>query len=130
MSNRARERSRATAVIAAAVALIAVSAAVISQAASRSRGETLRAAGGAKTVAVELGDLYVKPSSITVPAGTDLTLEVSNKGAVPHDLAREGAEPKTPLLDPGGKATLRAGKVTARPGSGAPSPATRRRAWC
>lgn len=119
MTNRARERNRATAVIAAAVALIAVSAAVISQAASRSRGETVTtgggevAAAGAKTVAVELGDLYVKPSSITVAAGTDLTLEVTNKGAIQHDLAREGAEPKTPLIGPGGKATLRAGKVTA-----------------
>jgi nitrite reductase (NO-forming) len=119
VSNRANGRSRATAVIAAAVALIAVSAAVISQAASHSQRGTVAAGGGelaaagAKTVTVTLGDLFVKPSSITVPAGTDLTLEVTNTGAMQHDLAREGGEPKTPLLDPGGKATLRAGKVTA-----------------
>lgn len=111
--------------IAVAVALVAASAAVISQAASRSRGQTVRAAGGelaaagAKTVAVQLGDLFVKPSTMTVPAGTDLTLKVTNTGAMQHDLAREGAEPKTPLLDPGGKATLQAGKVT-----------TTTRFWC
>jgi plastocyanin len=117
MSRRSRERSRATAVIAAAIALVAVSAAVISQAASRNRGRPVAAvgesaaAGTPRTVDVELGDLYVKPASLTVAAGTDLTLAVANHGAIQHDLALGGGDPRTPLLDPGATARLRVGKV-------------------
>src|SRR3546814_8932753 len=39
------------------------------------------ASGGPQTVEIELGDLYVKPSSIEVPAGTELTVVVTNAGA-------------------------------------------------
>ncbi|MER3453390.1 MAG: nitrite reductase [Acidimicrobiia bacterium] len=107
------ERLRITAVLAAAVVLVAVSAAVITQAASRSGdgGGAPAAANQRRTVAVELGDLYVKPSALTLAEGTDLTLEVVNKGAIEHDLAVAGGEPKTPLLRPGARAILHVGVV-------------------
>ena len=75
-----------------------------------SNGATSAAsAGGApKTVAIELGDLFVRPSSIDIPAGTDLTLEVTNTGAMPHDLKLEG-ETGTALLDPGAHEVIQLG---------------------
>lgn len=41
---------------------------------------------------IELGDLYIKPSAIEVPAGAKVTLHVTNKGAQDHNLALEGAD--------------------------------------
>jgi nitrite reductase (NO-forming) len=49
---------------------------------------------------VELGDLYVRPSSVEVAPGTELIVNVTNAGAVPHDLKLLG-ETGTDLLDPG-----------------------------
>ncbi|HEX4868535.1 MAG TPA: multicopper oxidase domain-containing protein [Acidimicrobiales bacterium] len=49
---------------------------------------------------VELGDLFVKPSSVDVPAGTELIVRVRNTGAMAHDLKLQG-ETGTELLDPG-----------------------------
>jgi nitrite reductase (NO-forming) len=54
-------------------------------------------------VEVELGDLYVKPASITVPAGTTVTFKVENRGAMQHDLKVDGTE-GTEMLQPGEKA--------------------------
>src|SRR5690606_26994942 len=48
---------------------------------------------------VELGDLYVEPSSVEVPAGTELIVNVTNAGAMPHDLKL--GETGTAMLDPG-----------------------------
>jgi nitrite reductase (NO-forming) len=63
------------------------------------------------TVQIELGDLYVRPASIDVPSGTELTVEVTNVGALPHDLKLEG-ETGTDMIDPGGHATAVLGVVT------------------
>lgn len=49
---------------------------------------------------IELGDLYIKPASIDVPAGAKVVLHVTNKGAQDHTLALEGAD--EPLIKPGG----------------------------
>ncbi len=65
-----------------------------------------------KTVAVTLGDLLVRPSAIEVPAGTDLTLEVTNTGAMPHDLKLAG-ETGTALLDPGAREVVHLGVMDA-----------------
>jgi nitrite reductase (NO-forming) len=43
--------------------------------------------------------MYVKPASIEVPAGAEVVLNVTNVGAMPHDLQLEG-ETGTALLDP------------------------------
>jgi nitrite reductase (NO-forming) len=64
-------------------------------------GATATAATGeTQTVEVELGELYVKPSSIEVPAGTELIVKVTNKGTMAHDLKLDGST-GTELLDPG-----------------------------
>jgi nitrite reductase (NO-forming) len=55
--------------------------------------------------------MKVVPASVEVPAGTPVTLQVVNKGAVPHNLSMHGG-PKTPDLAKGGKATLKLGPVT------------------
>src|SRR5215204_1943203 len=42
--------------------------------------------GPVKTLAVELGDLYVKPDHVEVPSGTHLVVDVTDKGDLAHDL--------------------------------------------
>ena len=75
-------------------------------------GSTAVATGEQMTIAVELGDLYVEPSSIEVPAGTELIVEVTNVGAMPHDL-KLGGETGTDMLAPGDSATASLGVVNA-----------------
>ncbi|HET7721854.1 MAG TPA: hypothetical protein VFK43_17930, partial [Acidimicrobiales bacterium] len=58
------------------------------------------AAGEPVTLEITLGDLFVEPSSITVPAGAEVTLVVTNDGAMPHDLQLADGT-GTPMLDPG-----------------------------
>ena len=66
---------------------------------------------GAETIEVTLGDLFVEPSSIEVPAGTALTLVVTNEGAMPHDLQLADGT-GTPMLDPGDTVEADFGVVT------------------
>jgi nitrite reductase (NO-forming) len=68
--------------------------------------------GPALTFDIELGDLYVKPSSIEVPSGTPVVLTVTNNGAMPHDLKLEGTD-GTDLLDPGTTAEVTFGPFDA-----------------
>lgn len=69
------------------------------------------AAAGAVVIDVELGDLWVKPASIDVAAGATVMLNVTNTGAMPHDLAVDGTG-GTGLLQPGATAQLAAGPFT------------------
>jgi nitrite reductase (NO-forming) len=76
-------------------------------------GQVAAAAAGAGkklTFEIEEGDMYVKPSSIDVPAGADVTVHVTNKGAMQHTLALEGQQ--TPLIDPGKDATFHWGVIS------------------
>lgn len=77
------------------------------------KGEDAAAAASGEpvTVDIELGDLYVKPSSIEVPEGAEVTVNVTNKGAMAHDLKLNG-ETGTEMLSPGGSATVSLGVVT------------------
>lgn len=68
------------------------------------------AAGKKVTVEIEEGDMYIKPASIEVPAGADVTVHVANKGAQQHTLALQGAD--TPLIDPGASATMHWGVLS------------------
>jgi nitrite reductase (NO-forming) len=68
--------------------------------------------GGEETVAVTLGDLFVEPATIEVEAGTELTVGVTNEGAVPHDLKLEG-EVGTAILDPGASEEVSLGTIDA-----------------
>ena len=71
----------------------------------RADGTTAGASpGGApQVVEVELGDLYVKPASVTIPAGTQVTFKVENRGAMQHDL-KVGGTDGTDMIEPGGRA--------------------------
>lgn len=63
---------------------------------------------GATEFDIELGDFFVKPSSIEVPAGEIITLRVSNTGNIPHDLAVSDAQ-RTEMLDSGASQTITVG---------------------
>ena len=98
-------------VVAVAIAAFSMVAAVvavgigISKSGSGGGGGGGAAAGGPVTVEVELGDLYIKPAKIEVPAGSEVTFKVTNKGAMPHDFSVNG-ENGTKMLDPGASETL------------------------
>jgi nitrite reductase (NO-forming) len=66
--------------------------------------------GGTRTVSVELADMRITPSLISVPRGTRLVLEVRNSDQMSHDLYIDGG-PGTPLLRPGQSARLDVGVV-------------------
>jgi nitrite reductase (NO-forming) len=107
-------------VITTFVALMALFAAVIAagfawrgadEARAAARGSSAAAAGAPQTVVVELGEFYVKPASIEVPAGTEVIVEATNKGTMPHDL-KLGGETGLEPIQPGATATASLGVVT------------------
>jgi len=55
---------------------------------------------------VELGDMFVRPSSVSVPYGTTVVLHVVNHGALSHDLQLEGGSTGTGMLAPGQARTV------------------------
>lgn len=61
---------------------------------------------------VELGDFFIKPSSIDVPAGKTFSLRVSNTGGIPHDLVVAGVH-STEMLNPGSSQTVTVGPFDA-----------------
>lgn len=63
------------------------------------------ASGGSKTVEVTLGDMFIKPATLSLAPGTEVTFKVTNDGAMPHDFAVNG-ENGTKLLDPGASETI------------------------
>ena len=67
--------------------------------------------GSPQTFRIVLKEMEVVPKVVEVPAGTPVTLNVVNEGAIPHNLAI-GSGPKTPDLRAGGTATLDLGTVT------------------
>jgi nitrite reductase (NO-forming) len=67
-------------------------------------------AGGTEVIEVELGDLFVRPSSVEVPAGTEVVVEVTNNGTMAHDLKLQG-ETGTALLDPGASEEVSLGVI-------------------
>jgi plastocyanin len=67
--------------------------------------------GSPQTFKIALKEMEVVPKFVEVTAGTPVTLNVVNEGAIPHNLAIGGG-PKTPDLKPGGTATLDLGTVT------------------
>jgi nitrite reductase (NO-forming) len=71
----------------------------------------IAAGGPAQVFQVELGDIHVSPSSLDVEAGRPVVLEVSNGGAMPHDLGIPGGA-ITRMLDPGESETLELGVLT------------------
>ena len=91
------------ALLALIVSFVAIGAGVAALTDDGDSGQEV-SAGEPVTLEVSLGEFFVEPSSITVPAGTDLTLVVTNDGTMPHDLAL-GDGTGTPMLDPGESVT-------------------------
>jgi nitrite reductase (NO-forming) len=83
--------------------------------------------GQVHTFSIELGDLFVRPSSVSVPYGTRVVLHVANDGAMSHDLQLEGGSAGTGMLAPGQARTVSYGSSAAPGRRGAPSRATRPR---
>ncbi|MFP5321008.1 MAG: multicopper oxidase domain-containing protein [Acidimicrobiia bacterium] len=99
------------AVFAVVVSFIAVGASIVAVTDDGGGGQEV-VAGEPLTLDVTLGDMFIEPSSITVPAGTDLTLAVTNDGAMPHDLALADGT-GTPMLEPGERVEQHFGVMTA-----------------
>jgi len=70
------------------------------------------AAASMETIDVTLGDLFVEPASLTMPAGATLTLDVTNEGAMAHDL-KVGGTTGTEMLEPGASETITIGPFDA-----------------
>jgi uncharacterized cupredoxin-like copper-binding protein len=49
------------------------------------------ASTAAAVIEIELGDMYIKPASIDVPAGQTVTLHIKNVGAMPHNVKVNGS---------------------------------------
>ncbi len=96
----------------ALTAILAVAALLLSTAAlvNGSGAGSSEVAPGAETLKVELGDIFIKPRNLTVKAGADVTMEVTNTGKIDHDLGIRGGA-KTELLKPGQTAMLKLGTV-------------------
>jgi uncharacterized cupredoxin-like copper-binding protein len=90
---------------------------VESEAKGAAESTTTSAVRGGKAVAVSETEFKITLASSTVPAGK-ITFHVKNAGKIQHDLAVSGPGvngiEKTPLIAPGGVATL---SVTLGPGS-------------
>jgi plastocyanin len=73
---------------------------------------TAESAGPVKTLPIELGDLFVKPDRVEVPAGTHLVVEVTNNGDLVHTLNLKG-DTSTGRLQPGESQTADFGVIDA-----------------
>lgn len=104
-------------VIAVLVSLLAIFLAVVGVGFGMRAIDEADGAGGAATASgepmtfqIELGELYVRPASIEVPAGTEVIVEVTNAGTMQHDLKLDGTT-GTEMIEPGGQATASLGVV-------------------
>ena len=101
-----------TAVLGVVIGVSALLLASIAIIGSRTGGAPGAATAQAQTIDVELGDLFIKPASITANPDVDVTLRVKNKGGVVHDLTVVGGS-HTPPINPGQEVTLPLGKIAA-----------------
>jgi nitrite reductase (NO-forming) len=67
--------------------------------------------GQTKTFNIELGDMFVRPSSISASYATRIVLHVVNYGTMTHDLQLEGGAVGTGMLAPGEHANVDYGVV-------------------
>src|SRR5262245_54105828 len=90
------------------VAAIATVAAVSLSDGGSGSGTLAGGSGETKTVAIALSEFKVEPASIEVAAGSELILQVTNNGAMTHDLKLNG-QTGTGMIDPGATATAELG---------------------
>jgi manganese oxidase len=103
MTTGPRQKNDFWSIFASCTAVAALFFGVIAIYASAGEGGTTAVAASAP-VDVTLGDLFIEPAVLTVPAGG--ALAVTNDGASQHDLRIDGLDIGTPMLDPDGTATL------------------------
>ena len=106
--------SGAALALATIVAVLAIVIAAVALAVRPSDAEAASSGPGATgeviEVDVELGELYVEPSSVEVPAGAELVVNVTNAGTMAHDLKLGGTD-GTELLDPGASEQVSLGVI-------------------
>lgn len=90
-------------------ALLLVALAVLGAAACGGGDDGLAPVPGA--VELELGEIFVKPFKVEVPAGEKVLFHVVNKGTVQHDL-KLGGETGTKMLNPRRGQTVEWGPFT------------------
>jgi nitrite reductase (NO-forming) len=98
--------------VASVLALAISIVAIVVAGGADDQGPGAAATGPVKTLAIELGDLYVKPDHVEVPAGTHLMVEVTNKGEQVHTLNLQG-KTGTDRLQPGDSQTADFGVIDA-----------------
>lgn len=91
----------AAALLVATVALVQGSSGGSSATASSEQGATPEAVPRVDTFDVDLGEFFIRPARLDIPANTTLTLNVTNTGQIPHDLRNAEADAGTRLLAPG-----------------------------
>jgi len=103
----------ATAAIAIATAAVVMAAAALWTGGSAGTAPSTAAAaavvqpnGKTQSFNVELGEMFVKPSSVSVSYGTRVVLHVVNDGSMSHDLQLEGGSAGTGMLAPGTHRTV------------------------
>ncbi|HEU5419352.1 MAG TPA: multicopper oxidase domain-containing protein [Streptosporangiaceae bacterium] len=98
----------AAAIAVAAVAVLMAAAALWPGRAGQAPAPAAAVAanGQVRTFSVELGDMFVRPSSVSVPYGTTVVLHVVNHGVMSHDLQLEGGSTGTGMLSRGQSRTV------------------------
>jgi nitrite reductase (NO-forming) len=108
-----RSRTGTILTLMASIVVMALAVPLVAVLVSRDDAGVVATSGSGEPMVleVELGDLYVKPSSVQVPAGTELIVQVTNKGAMAHDLMLQG-QTGTEMLDPGASQEVSLGVMT------------------
>jgi nitrite reductase (NO-forming) len=98
------------AIMVSVLALGVASIAVVGAIRANVGRETVTAAAEPMTIDVVAKDLFFEPASVEVPAGTELTVNLTNEGDQAHDFVIEGGE-GTALVQPGASASVDLGVI-------------------
>lgn len=91
--------------------MVMLAALVLASCGAAATPSTTASAADTVTFDIELGDMYIKPASIDVPAGKKVILNVKNAGVMPHDVKIDGST-GTAMLEAGASETVEVGPFT------------------
>lgn len=91
--------------------MVMMAALVLASCGATATSSTTASAADTVTFDIELGDMYIKPASIDVPAGKKVILNVKNAGVMPHDVKIDGST-GTAMLEAGASETVEVGPFT------------------
>ena len=91
--------------------MVMLAALVLASCGAAATPSTTASAADTVTFDIELGDMYIKPASIDVPAGKKVILNVKNAGVMPHDVKIDGIT-GTAMLEAGASETVEVGPFT------------------